>query len=244
MTKTLINDLYLVQTDSNHKTLFTTTRSIASFLKVEHKYVLRKLKMMMKKSKVVGAGAAPSSYTTIQNKQAIEYRLTKLAALRFVQEFETEEAHQIKDAIVIEFQNMELELIEWREGRRETKSLTKHTNESINQFIKYAEIARGSQYEGVARYFNMFQKQINRIVVGRDSFNRDLLPVEHLAQIVALEDILSEALITQMEKGLEYHDIAKTTLQALRDIGKLNMDHAGLKQFKALSPKQGTLFVT
>ncbi|MEA2019582.1 MAG: Rha family transcriptional regulator [Campylobacterota bacterium] len=231
-----------VYMSTNHDEVITDTLQVTSVLSKiykqlnknkpkRHSDILAVTRRLIKNDSIGKRNISLSSYQDSQNKKRSMYRLDEKATIILCTSLSGDTGDLLRSQFVDMFLMQKEELEAWRSGRKEVKKLTKHTNGSINEFIVYAESMRGSKYKGTPRYFNMFQKQINQVVIGLNSFNRDKLPKEYLLQINSLEDVLSESLITLMNAKLEYHKIAKLTLKAIRDISCLNMEDAKLVKY-------------
>jgi len=241
----LFDDKTLVFTNETKTESFTTTRAIANYLNLEHKHVLKRLREIIKKSELIGNGVLPIRYKDSRGRTQTEYKIKRSVALRFVIEFDTKDAHEIKDTLVLEFVKMAKYLStnqEWLKSRIATKVETKTANDTIEDFIKYAEKQRGNPYEGVSPYRLMFHRQISKAVTGTDRSHRDTLPKEYLEIIEFLEEKTSELLGLFMYMELEYHDIAKHTLRHIRLSAAETLKEVNLCRYDARRPKQESLF--
>jgi len=240
------NDLSLFERDivflnDNHTESFTDTLAVAEKLEMKHKKVLQVTEMLMKKGHIGGSDIRPSSYTSKQNKQIKKYDLTEKGTVRLIMSTNSSISEQVKTEFVNSFHDMGSFLSsndEWQESRYKLKALTKTGNNAIQLFLNYAKANESENYE---RYYTIFQRQINQVVLGVSSYKRDNIPKEHLAIIIRLEDVLYERLSTLMLEEVDYHEISTQTLSAIREIGYKLMKDTNLIELKELSPKQGCL---
>ena len=219
----LFEAITLVFANDTKTESYTTTRAIAKFLDLDHSYIKKKLRKMIEKSDLIRDRVSRINYKDIRNRTQTEYKISKDASLRFIIEFETKDAHEIKDTLVLEFMSMSKYLStvpEWNKTRLASKEENKNTQKVLDDFILYAEKQRGRSYNDKCPYRYKFHQLIAKSVLGANKSDRDTLPRAYIHIIEQLEYKLRDLLITFMCLGCEYHDIYKHVTRHLKEGAK------------------------
>jgi phage regulator Rha-like protein len=130
----------------------------------------------------------------------------------------TPEAVNLKMIIVKQFFSMRKQLAkmasvksseEWQSKRLDGKAVYKQKTDVIKQFVDYC-IAAGSQ--SAHRYYTSLATMENKalfIIEQKYPNVREVLNVKQLGQVMVADQIIEKAMLEEMEKGTEYHEIFK-----------------------------------
>lgn len=130
----------------------------------------------------------------------------------------TPESIDLKERIVNEFFRMRKQLSqmasvksgdEWQAKRIDGKAVYKQKTDVIKQFVEYCENA-GSK--SARMYYTSLAQMENKalFIIDQKYPNvREVLNVKQLGQAMVADQIIEKAMIEEMEKGTEYHEIYK-----------------------------------
>lgn len=130
----------------------------------------------------------------------------------------TPESMLLKMRIIDEFFRMRKQIAqmasvksseEWQAKRIDGKAVYKQKTDVIKQFVEYC-IAAGSK--SANNYYTSLATMENKalfIIEQKYPNVREFLNVKQLGQIMVADQIIEKAMLEEMEKGTEYHDIFK-----------------------------------
>jgi len=240
-TLSLFESIELVFTNDIQTEVLTDTLIVARELGVKHYEVLKVARKLIEKEYISQLQYQLRDYIN-RGKKYPKYDLTIDGARRLIMSLGGDKAERFKTMFNDAFSEQGRFLStnkEWLESRCESKTLTKSGNNAIERLVDYAR-ANGS--ENHKRYYTIFQRQINQVVLGVDHINRDTLPKSYITIITLLEDMISQIITARMRVKVDYHDIAKESLNTIREVGELEMSRRSMEKYIDTQPTQQSLF--
>lgn len=202
------NDLMIFERKSH---AVVSSRYVAKNFKKQHQHVTQAIEKLISENSLVKSMFILSYYQTDRGKSYKEYLMNRDGFALLVMGFSGKDALEWKLKYINAFNQMEAfiqerQSSEWLTTRKQGKIVRRAETDAIALLIDYAE-NQGSRNMRQRAYGN-YSKLVNSLVgIGKEG--RDNAPFKTLSIIAFLEDMISNTIEEEMQKGTYYKDIYK-----------------------------------